>query len=438
MPRFTYMAMDDKGIEKSGAVEAENQVTAINRIREMGLRPTQMKEDGAATKKESKAGSTPAAAAKRAAPSKGGKKVDMNFNLSALWGGSGVKPKTLTIFTRQLATLVDAGLPLLRGLSVLQRQERNPVLKAAVADLAISVESGSTFSEALYQHPKIFNKLYINMVKAGEVGGVLEVVLNRLSQFMEKAEKIKGKVKAAMFYPIAVMFIAVVILAFLMLKIVPKFEEIFRELLGGTPLPDFTRFVLGISSTIKNHFLLVLGALFGITIAIKMYGRTNNGRLVLDRIKLYLPLFGDLLRKSAIGRFSRTLGTLVASGVPILQSLQIVRDTSGNRVIADAVGKVHDSVKEGESIVQPIEASGVFPPMVVSMIDVGETTGALPDMLMKIADTYDEEVDNAVTAMVSLLEPIMIVFLAVVVGSIVIALFLPMITLITKMGETSN
>ncbi len=436
MARFTYMAMDDKGVEKSGAVEAENQVTAINKIREMGLRPTQMKEDGAAAKKESKSGATPAA--KRAGPAKAGKKMDLSFNLSSLWGGSGVKPKVLTIFTRQLATLVDAGLPLLRGLSVLQRQERYPVLNAAIADLASSVESGSTFSEALYQHPRIFNKLYINMVKAGEVGGVLEVVLNRLSQFMEKAEQIKGKIKAAMFYPIAVMFIATAILTFLMVKIVPKFEEIFKELLGGTPLPDFTRFVLGISSIIKNQFLLVLGVLFGLSIAIKLYGRTNKGQLVLDRIKLHLPLFGDLLRKTAIGRFSRTLGTLVASGVPILQSLQIVRDTSGNRVVADAVGKVHDSVKEGESIVQPIEASGVFPPMVVSMIDVGETTGALPDMLMKIADTYDDEVDNAVTAMVSLLEPIMIVFLAVVVGGIVIALFLPMITMISKMSDTTN
>lgn len=436
MGRFAYTAMDAKGVEKKGEVDADSQSSAINKLREMGLFPTNVGESGGG-KKDSKGEST---AIKRTAAKPGaGKGLQMNLNLAALWGGSGVKPKVLAVVTRQLATLVDAGLPLLRSLSVLQRQERNPVLKAVFAELATSVESGSTFSEALVAHPKIFNKLYINMVKAGEVGGVLEVTLTRLSQFMEKAEKIKGKVKAAMFYPIAVLFIALVILIFLMVKIIPQFESIFKEMLPpGTEMPGFTLFVMGISHAVKSHFLVILGSAFGFVILLNLWGRTKFGRAIIDRIKLNMPLFGDLIRKTTIARFTRTLGTLVSSGVPILQALTIVKETTGNRVVSDAVGRIHDSVKEGESIVQPLDASGIFPPMVVSMVDVGETTGALPDMLMKVADNYEEEVDNAVTAMVSLLEPIMIVFLAVVVGSIVIALFLPLIKMITVMGQSNG
>ena len=439
MPKFNYKGMDSKGVEKEGTIDADNETNAVSRLKEdQDLRTTHIAEvkEGKKDKgaKDAKGGAQ--TNVRKAGPkAKGG---GMNINLSSLWGGSGVPAKTLCIFTRQLATLVDAGLPLLRGLAVLMRQEKNVVLKQVLGDLTASVESGSTFSEALFQHPKIFTKLYINMVKAGEVGGVLEVVLNRLSQFMEKAEKIKGKVKAAMFYPIAVLIIAVGILAFLMIKIVPQFEVIFKDMLSGTSLPEFTVFVLGISRFCKDHFLIVLIAGVAVYVAVKLYGKTKNGRLVLDKIMMKAPLFGDLVRKTSIARFTRTLGTLVSSGVPILQSLQIVKDTSGNRVISDAVGKIHDSVKEGESIVTPLEASGVFPPMVVSMIDVGETTGALPDMLMKIADNYEEEVDNAVTAMVSLLEPIMIVFLAVVVGSIVIALFLPLIKIIQTLGSDAN
>ena len=435
MPTFKYTAMDAKGGEKTGTLDADNQTAAIGSLREKGFFPTSVSEVGAKKKeKESKGGSS--SISKKPAASKGGGGV--NINLSSLWGGSGVKAKELAIFTRQLATLVDAGLPLLRGLTVLQRQEKNPVLKSVLGELTTSVESGSTFSEALYLHPKIFNKLYINMVKAGEVGGVLEVVLNRLSQFMEKAEKIKGKIKAASFYPAAVLVIAVGILSFLMIKIVPQFKTIFADMLGGTELPGFTTFVLGFSEKVKDNFVVVGGGLAGLVVLLKMYGKTQSGALVLDRLTLMAPVIGDLTRKTSIARFTRTLGTLIASGVPILQALQIVKETSGNRVISDAVGKVHDSVKEGENIVQPLEASGVFPPMVISMIDVGETTGALPDMLMKIADNYDDEVDNAITAMISLLEPVMIVFLALVVGSIVIALFLPLIKIITTLGQDSG
>jgi len=324
---------------------------------------------------------------------------------------------------------------LLRGLRVLEKQEKNATLKGIIGQLAASIEGGSTFSEGLAQHPKVFNRLYVNMVKAGELGGVLEVVLRRLAEFMEKAQKIKGKVIAAMFYPIAVMTVAVVILAVLMIWVVPKFKDIFKDMLPGEQLPGFTRFILGISDAIAHHFILTFIGAVICFIGLQMFIRTRVGRRLFDKFKLNVPVIGPVLTKVAIARFSRTLGTLVSSGVPILQALTIVKETSGNVVVGNAVAAVHESVKEGETITAPLEASNVFPPMVISMVDVGEQTGALPEMLMKIADTYDDEVDNAVSAMTSLLEPIMIVFLAVIVGSIVIALFLPLIKLMEGIGE---
>jgi type IV pilus assembly protein PilC len=339
------------------------------------------------------------------------------------------------IFTRQLATLIDSGLPLLRGLTVLAKQERDKVLKKTVLNLADSVQGGSTFSDALAVHPKIFNDLYVNMVKAGEVGGVLEIVLTRLAEFQEKAAKIKNKVAAAMVYPIIVMIMAIGILSFLLVFIVPKFEQIFHDMLGDKPLPGITLFVIGVSRFVQQHWLVLLGAIIAAVAGYSFANRTAAGRSTIDRVKLRLPLFGDVIRKTAISRFSRTLGTLVTSGVPILQALNITRATSGNIVISRAIGQVHDAVKEGESIVQPLEASGAFPPMVVSMIDVGEETGQLPEMLLKVADVYDDEVDNSVAAMTAALEPIMIVFLALVVGTIVIALFMPLISIITNLQQ---
>jgi type IV pilus assembly protein PilC len=297
------------------------------------------------------------------------------------------------------------------------------------------VQSGRTFSDALALHPRIFNNLYVNMVKAGEVGGVLELVLTRLSEFQEKAAKIKNKVVAAMVYPGIVMTMAVGIMTFLMIFIVPRFEAIFHDILGDKPLPPVTRFVIGVSGFMQHDGLILVGMIVAIVILYKLVGRTRRGRLIIDNLKLRLPLFGNLNRKTAISRFSRTLGTLVTSGVPILQALNITRETAGNAAIARAIGQVHDSVKEGESIVQPMEASRVFPPMVVSMVDVGEETGKLPEMLLKIADVFDDEVDNAVVALTSALESIMIVFLAVVVGTIVLALFTPLISIITGLQE---
>ena len=339
------------------------------------------------------------------------------------------------IFTRQLATLIDSGLPLLRGLNVLAKQERDAVLKKAINQLADSIQGGGTFSEGLAQYPIIFNDLYVNMVKAGELGGVLELALRRLAEFQEKAAKIRNKVAAAMVYPIIVMALAIAIMAFLLVFIVPKFEAIFHEMLGDKPLPGITLFVIGASRFIQNHWLVLLGIIILLLAGYKFAARTVGGKSMVDRLKLRVPLFGSLIRRTAISRFSRTLGTLVTSGVPILQALNITRETAGNIVIACAILQVHDSVKEGESIVQPLEASGAFPPMVVSMIDVGEETGQLPEMLLKIADVYDDEVDNSVAALTAALEPIMIIILAVVVMTIVIALFMPLISIISGLQQ---
>ena len=423
MANFQYIALDAKGDQTTGTVQAGSEADAVAQLRTQGLYPTQVIQEGK--------GKLSAAGKKAAAKARGKKKAKGK-------AGGRVKPKILMIFTRQLATLIDSGLPLLRGLTVLGKQEPNPVLRGTINSLADSVQGGSTFSESLAQHPRIFNKLYVNMVKAGELGGVLEVVLTRLAEYQEKAHKLKNKIVAAMVYPVIVMFIAVAIMSFLMLFIVPKFKEMFADM-SGAELPKISQVVFGFSEfMMATKFILpnaawLLGGVVGVWLIFQFWGRTKGGRRVIDTLKLKMPLFGDIQRKSAVSRFARTLGTLVTSGVPILQALNITRETAGNVVISEAVSKVHESVKEGESIVQPLQACNVFPSMVISMVDVGEETGQLPEMLLKIADVYDDEVDNAVTALTSVLEPIMIVFLALVVGAIVFALFLPLINIIKGM-----
>jgi len=420
MANFEYIALDAKGTETTGTIKANDEADAISQLRKSGLYPTQVVPAGK--------GGVSSAAKKRAKKAQGkGTKV-----------GGRVKSKVLMIFTRQLATLVDAGLPLLRGLSVLGKQERNRVMAGTINHLADAVAGGSTFSESLGQHPKIFDKLYINMVKAGELGGVLELVLLRLAEYQEKAQKLKNRIVSAMVYPIIVIVIAVAILVFLMAVIVPRFERIFQEMLGDKPLPAITQVVIGISRWVQDQWLIVLVIGAVLYAGWKVFSMTKGGRLVIDRMKLKLPVFGPVQLKSSISRFTRTLGTLVTSGVPILQALNITRDTSGNVVVANAIDKVHEAVREGESVVAPLEASKIFPPMVISMVDVGEETGQLPDMLLKIADVYDDEVDNAVDAMTSMIEPIMIVFLALIVGTIVIALFMPMISIITEMNNAAG
>jgi type IV pilus assembly protein PilC len=425
MANFQYIALDAKGEQTTGTVQTGTEADAVAQLRAQGLYPTQVIQEGK--------GNLSVAGKKAAAKARGKRKARGKT-------GGRIKPKILMIFTRQLATLIDSGLPLLRGLTVLGKQEPNQVLRGTINSIADSVQGGSTFSESLAQHPRIFDKLYVNMVKAGELGGVLEVVLTRLAEYQEKAHKLKNKIVAAMVYPVIVMFIAVAILTFLMLFIVPKFKDMFADM-GGAELPTISKVVFGFSdfmmaiNFIVPNAVWILFALFGVWVIFQFWGRTKGGRRLLDTFKLRIPLFGEIQRKSAVSRFSRTLGTLVTSGVPILQALNITKETAGNVVISEAISKVHESVKEGESIVQPLQASKVFPSMVISMVDVGEETGQLPEMLLKIADVYDDEVDNAVTALTSVLEPIMIVFLALVVGAIVFALFLPLIKIIQTMQQ---
>ncbi len=418
MAKFEYIALNAKGEETAGTVDAGNRDDASAKLKGMGLFPTQVAPEGqltAAVKQKAKA------AKKRQA--KAPKKLT----------GS-IKGKNLMIFTRQLATLIDSGLPLLRGLTVLGNQEPNPILKSTVNSLADSVQTGSTFSESLAQHPKIFNKLYVNMVKAGELGGVLELVLNRLAEYQEKAQKLKNKIVSAMTYPVIVVLIAVGIVIFLLTYIVPKFTAIFESMVegGADSMPVLTKTVIAASSFLQNNILIIFGAIALLFFGGKAYIATKGGRRTVDKLVLKLPLFGPVLLKSAVARFTRTLGTLVTSGVPILQALNITRDTAGNNTVSEAIMRVHDAVKEGESMVAPLSASKIFPAMVISMIEVGEETGQLPEMLLKIADVYDDEVDNSVTALTSLLEPIMIVVLAVIVAVIVLALFQPLITVVTK------
>lgn len=421
MPTFHYIALDQNGQETAGDLDAASEADAINQLRQTGLYPTSVAAEGQGQ----------AAAIKKRVKSSGkGKAKSVKVGANAK-----VKSKSLMIFTRQLATLIDSGLPLLRGLTVLGRQEPNPIMKGTITTLADNVQTGSTFSESLQQYPRIFNKLYINMVKAGELGGVLELVLNRLAEYQEKAQKLKNKIVAAMVYPIIVMFIAAGIMVFLMLVIVPRFESIFEDMLGSKDkLPGLTKFVIGFSRNMYDYKWVLLGGIAAIITGWRVMAATKGGRRWIDRTKLKLPLFGDVQSKTAISRFTRTLGTLVTSGVPILQALNITRDTAGNTIVSDAITKVHDAVKEGESMVAPLESSGVFPPMVISMVDVGEETGQLPEMLLKIADVYEDEVDNAVSALTSMLEPLMIVVLAVVVGVIVMALFLPLIDVIKNLS----
>ena len=347
--------------------------------------------------------------------------------------GTVLNSKGLTVFTRQLATLVKAGMPILRSLEVLSRQEKRAGFKIVLEEIADTIRSGGNFSEGLAAHPKIFDRLYVNMVRAGEAGGVLSTVLERLSVFNEKSERIKGKVKSAMIYPVIISSVAFTIVSVLMVFVVPKFQEIFTGMLKGQPLPLLTQLLLTVSYFMRDHFLLTGVVLIGLYFGFRLFKRTRVGARTIDWLLIHLPVFGDLVLKATIARFTRTFGTLLASGVPMLQAIVITRDTSGNVHVADALNSVHDRVKEGENVAKPLEGTAIFPGMVTSMIEVGEETGALPEMLTRIADSYDEEVDNAVAGITSVIEPIMIVFMAVMVGTIVIALFLPLVSIIQNL-----
>jgi type IV pilus assembly protein PilC len=418
MSNYLFVAVDGQGIETHGKLDVANQSEALRRIREMGLFPTRVAA-------ESGSGSTRRRPAPKARPTPEPFTVFSHSRVRRP-----VKTSHLTTFTRQLATLLEAGMPLLRGLRILHEQEGSRRMKRVIEELALSIENGSSLTEALAAHPAVFDTLYVNMIRAGEIGGALEAALQRLAGFREKSQRIRGKVKAALFYPGAVLFVAVAIMAFLMVFVLPRFQQIFEELMNGARLPAFTNFVFGVSRLMRTHFLAAAGVVAASLALLAMVLRTSCGRRLFDRMKLDLPILGPLFRRISISRFARTLGTLITNGVPILQALRIVKETAGNVCVGRLIETVHERVKQGEPISPTLKDSSLFPRMVVGMIDVGEQTGALPQMLMKIADTFDEEVDNAATAMTSLIEPIMIVLLAILVGGIVIAMFLPLIAVV--------
>ena len=346
--------------------------------------------------------------------------------------GTGIKKVHISRFTRQFATMIGAGLPMVQCLEILSQQMEAAELRRVIGEVKESVQAGTTLAEALSRHKKVFDDLYVNMVDAGEIGGALDIILVRLAIYREKADALARKVKGAMIYPAVVMTVAIAVTFIMLTYIVPIFAKMFAGL--GAELPAPTQFILSLSAFLRANFLTGLGLLVGLIIAYKYYSKTQSGRLNIDRVKLKLPLLGDLIRKSAIARFSRTLSTLISSGVSILDALDITARTSGNRVIHDAIKKSILSIAEGETITQPLKESKVFPPMVVQMISVGEKTGGLDEMLSKIADFYDEEVDAAVAALTSVIEPVIIVFMGIVIGGILIAMYLPMFDIIGQIS----
>ncbi len=422
MAIFTYEAMNSVGQPVKGEVDAATSEDAIAKVRAMGNFPTKIKERVA--KRAGPKGGAPGA---KAAPGARG-------GLQRRTVGA-VSNKLLTVFTRQLSTLVDAGLPILRSLRILEAQQKPGMLRVAIRLVAEDVEAGKTLSEAMATYPKAFDRLYTNMVRAGELGGVLDVILQRLADFMERSQALKRKVVSAMIYPIAVITFAALIVMGLMTFVVPKFKAIFEEQKGE--LPVLTSMLLHFSDWIlAGGWAVILGIPVAIWLLFKLLRTSAGGRMFVDRIKLSIPILGSVVAKTSVARFTRTLGTLLAAGVPILEALQITRETSGNSLYANSLAKVHDGIREGESFAEPLRQAKIVEPMVVNMIDVGEETGELDKMLNKIADTYDEETETLVAGMVSLMEPVMVITLGLIVGFIVVSLFMPMIGMIQQFQDT--
>lgn len=416
MALFQYEAMDASGQEVKAELEAADSAEAVSRIRAMGYFPTKVKEKGA--RKRGPAG------AKQAAP---GKKKSAGSGLSFGRVGN----KQLCQFSRQLSTLQDAGLPILRSLRILEQQQKAGLLKSIIRQVGDDVEGGATLSEAMGRHPKAFDRLFVNMVQAGEAGGVLEIILQRLADFMEKSQRLKRKVIGAMIYPAAVMTFAGGIVFMIMWLVVPKFEEIFKDF--GTELPGVTLLLLAISNWLVYSYgwAVIIFSPIAIMIFLRILKQFSAGRYAVDWVKIHLPVMGSIVSKSSIARFTRTLGTLISAGVPILEAINITKETAGNEIYARALGRVHDAIREGDTFANPLRAAKVVDAIVVNMIDVGEETGDLDKMLLKVADNYDEEVETLVSSLVSLLEPVMVIALGTTVGFIVIALFMPLVKLIT-------
>lgn len=428
MATFTYEALNAQGKPQKGSVEAASSDEAIQRIKAQGYFPTTVREQ-----KVKKGAAGPAGeSGKKAKPKK---RASGGFSMPFVK----VKPKLLTLFTRQLSTLQDAGLPLLRSLQILESQMKPGTLKNTLIDVVEDVEGGASLSDAFGKHPRAFNTLYVKMVHAGEIGGVLDIILQRLSEFMEKSERLKRRIKGAMIYPIGVVLFAVLIVTFIMWFIVPKFEEIFLDF--GVALPMITtklietsRWVAGTTpgQSVPGAFI-IFGVIITLPIFWKLIRKAGPGKAATDWILLKIPVMGTLIKKTVIARFTRTLGTLISAGVPILEAVTITAETSGNAVFHKALMSVHDSIREGETFAVPLRESKTCDAIVVNMIDVGEETGEMDTMLMKIADNYDEEVDVAVAALVSLLEPVMVIVIGVMVGTIVVAMFLPLVAMIESL-----
>lgn len=414
MATYAYEAMNSSGQEVKDEVEAASSEEAIAKIRQKGFFPTKVREKAGKKKVGKKAQADPTGGTKRKMPIAIG----------------GVKTKQLTAFTRQLSTLQDAGLPILRSLQILEQQQKPGLLKAIIGGVADDVEGGGSLSDAMAKYPKAFDKLYVNMVNAGEAGGVLDLILARLADFMEKAQKLKKKVIGAMIYPCVVISIAVGIVSMIMIFVIPKFEQIFKDF--KVSLPGVTQALLVVSRWFANDYgwAYVLFSPVAIVAIVRLTKMSEGGRYALDVIKLKVPILGAIVGKSVIARFTRTLGTLISAGVPILDAINITKETCGNEVFARALIKVHDAIREGESFADPLRATKVCDAIVVNMVDVGEETGDLDKMLLKVADNYDNDVDVLVGSLISILEPVMVVILGLIVGFIVVALFMPMITLI--------
>jgi type IV pilus assembly protein PilC len=411
MPTFKYEAMDTSGGEVKDSVEAMSEEEAQQKIRQLGYFVTKITE--VASKKKGKQGKK--------------RKKSRTFTIG------GVSNKKLCTFTRQFSTLQDAGLPVLRSLKILEGQMKPGVLKNALMDVVDDVESGSTLSEAFGKHPKCFDRLYVNMVKAGEAGGALETILKRLADFKEKAQSLKRKITGAMVYPVVVILVAVLILTFIMIYIIPKFEKIFKDF--NMKLPWITETLMATSRWFSNYWYVLPLFPLSFWLLIKLIRLNKSGNYAVDRVYLWIPIIGGLIEKTVVARTMRTLGTLVSSGVPILEALSIVRETCTNAVFERMYIRIYESIREGDTIAQPLKESRLVDDMVVNMVDVGEETGDLDSMLYKIADVYDEEVDVMVESLISLLEPLMIVVLGLIIGTIVIALFMPLIKLLEGLSK---
>ncbi|MCM8818046.1 MAG: type II secretion system F family protein [Candidatus Omnitrophica bacterium] len=431
MALFQYNAIDNSGKTLNGTIDATGVQDAIAKLKSMGYFVTNV----APLKGQTPKTQTTEKGKKATVAKKGGGGLSINIPIPFI-GGNKIKAKELMIITRQLATLIGAGLPLLRSLRVLKEQ-RKGVASNILGKIADDIESGSLFSEALSKHPSSFPRIYVAMVKAGEAGGALEIVLSRLADFMEKEAKLKGKIKSAMAYPTVVLFVTIGMLTFIMLKIVPTFIQIFQDMeVGDLPAP--TKMVIAISKLMTQKAPLVIIGIIALFILYKILNKIKFTKYWLDMLKLKIFLFGPIVSKTIVARFARTFATLISSGVPILQSLQIVRDTVGNDVIANGINEIRNRVREGEGIAGPMLRTKVFPPMVTNMVAVGEETGQMDAMLDKIADAYEAEVDAAVAALASMIEPIMIVFLGGVVGFIVISLYMPLIKIAMSLSGATG